>query len=180
MHHSMSFLSRLGRGEPRRETGAGVAEKLCRREDAERLYRQMVAGAARNTNADVDAAIVEGSAGSRKPVLATFMSARGAPPLAPIPCYPFRSRRPSRSRKQRRMASSSRSTMKAYRARRPRPEAFHPPNRWFRATLGEVTINGNLRGSLGRRGSGTRAATSSKRSRISVGRSSGRSSNGRI
>jgi acetyl coenzyme A synthetase (ADP forming)-like protein len=38
----------------------------------------------------VAAAIVEGSAGSRKPVLATFMSARGAPPvLAPIPCYPF-------------------------------------------------------------------------------------------
>ncbi|HEY2797045.1 MAG TPA: GNAT family N-acetyltransferase, partial [Thermoanaerobaculia bacterium] len=35
-------------------------------------------------------AIVEGSAGSGKPVLATFMSARGAPPeLAPIPCYPF-------------------------------------------------------------------------------------------
>ncbi len=35
-------------------------------------------------------AIVNGSAGARKPVLATFMSARGAPPvLAPIPCYPF-------------------------------------------------------------------------------------------
>ncbi|MFY9549578.1 MAG: GNAT family N-acetyltransferase [Thermoanaerobaculia bacterium] len=38
----------------------------------------------------VAAAIVEGAAGARKPVLATFMSARGAPPaLAPIPCYPF-------------------------------------------------------------------------------------------
>ncbi len=38
----------------------------------------------------VAAAIVEGSAGSRKPVLATFMSSRGVPPvLAPIPCYPF-------------------------------------------------------------------------------------------
>ena len=38
----------------------------------------------------VAAAIVEGAAGAKKPVLATFMSARGAPPvLAPIPCYPF-------------------------------------------------------------------------------------------
>ena len=38
----------------------------------------------------VATAIVEGAAGSHKPVLATFMSARGAPPvLAPIPCYPF-------------------------------------------------------------------------------------------
>jgi len=35
-------------------------------------------------------AIVEGSRGARKPVLATFMSAKGTPPvLAPIPCYPF-------------------------------------------------------------------------------------------
>ena len=35
-------------------------------------------------------AIVEGAAGARKPLLATFMSARGAPPvLHPIPCYPF-------------------------------------------------------------------------------------------
>ena len=43
------------------------------------------------SNADaVAAAIVEGAAGARKPVLATFMSARGAPPvLAPIPSYPF-------------------------------------------------------------------------------------------
>jgi acetyl coenzyme A synthetase (ADP forming)-like protein len=42
-------------------------------------------------NADeVASAILEGSAGSRKPVLATFMSAKGAPPgLAPLPCYPF-------------------------------------------------------------------------------------------
>jgi acyl-CoA synthetase (NDP forming) len=42
-------------------------------------------------NADaVATAIVDGARGSRKPVLATFMSARGAPPvLAPIPCYPF-------------------------------------------------------------------------------------------
>ena len=39
---------------------------------------------------DVARAIVDGAAGSRKPVLATFMSAKGAPPvLAPIPCYPF-------------------------------------------------------------------------------------------
>jgi len=38
----------------------------------------------------VAAAIVEGASGAQKPVLATFMSARGAPPaLAPIPCYPF-------------------------------------------------------------------------------------------
>jgi acetate---CoA ligase (ADP-forming) len=38
----------------------------------------------------VATAIVDGAAGARKPVLATFMSARGAPPvLAPIPCYPF-------------------------------------------------------------------------------------------
>ena len=43
------------------------------------------------TNVDeVAAAIVEGAAGARKPVIATFMSAKGAPPvLAPIPCYPF-------------------------------------------------------------------------------------------
>ena len=35
-------------------------------------------------------AIVEGAAGARKPLLATFMSARGAPSvLLPIPCYPF-------------------------------------------------------------------------------------------
>src|SRR6185503_1113224 len=35
-------------------------------------------------------AIVEGAAGARKPVLSTFMSARGAPSLlAPIPSYPF-------------------------------------------------------------------------------------------
>jgi acetate---CoA ligase (ADP-forming) len=39
---------------------------------------------------EVAGAIVEGAAGARKPVLSTFMSARGAPPvLAPIPCYPF-------------------------------------------------------------------------------------------
>ncbi len=39
---------------------------------------------------DVAAAIVDGATGARKPVLATFMSAKGAPPvLAPIPCYPF-------------------------------------------------------------------------------------------
>ena len=38
----------------------------------------------------VASAIVEGSRGARKPVLATFMSAKGTPPeLAPIPCYPF-------------------------------------------------------------------------------------------
>lgn len=38
----------------------------------------------------VAAAIVEGAKGSRKTVLATFMSAKGTPPvLAPIPCYPF-------------------------------------------------------------------------------------------
>jgi acetate---CoA ligase (ADP-forming) len=38
----------------------------------------------------VAAAMVDGAVGARKPVLATFMSARGAPPvLAPIPCYPF-------------------------------------------------------------------------------------------
>ena len=43
------------------------------------------------TNADdVAAAIVEGAAGARKPVLSTFMSAKGAPAaLAPIPSYPF-------------------------------------------------------------------------------------------
>ena len=43
------------------------------------------------SNADeVASAIVEGARGARKPVLATFMSAKGAPPvLAPIPCYPF-------------------------------------------------------------------------------------------
>ena len=35
-------------------------------------------------------AIVEGASGARKPVLATFMSAKGAPPeLSHIPCYPF-------------------------------------------------------------------------------------------
>ena len=39
---------------------------------------------------EVAAAIVEGAAGASKPVLATFMSAKGAPRvLAPIPCYPF-------------------------------------------------------------------------------------------
>jgi acetyl coenzyme A synthetase (ADP forming)-like protein len=39
---------------------------------------------------DVASAIVDGAAGARKPVLATFMSAKGAPAvLAPIPCYPF-------------------------------------------------------------------------------------------
>ncbi len=39
---------------------------------------------------DVASAIVEGARGARKPVLATFMSAKGAPSvLAPIPCYPF-------------------------------------------------------------------------------------------
>jgi acetate---CoA ligase (ADP-forming) len=38
----------------------------------------------------VASAIVEGSSGARKTVLATFMSAKGTPPvLAPIPCYPF-------------------------------------------------------------------------------------------
>ena len=43
------------------------------------------------TNADeVASAIVEGSRGARKTVLATFMSAKGTPPvLAAIPCYPF-------------------------------------------------------------------------------------------
>jgi acetyl coenzyme A synthetase (ADP forming)-like protein len=43
------------------------------------------------TGADtVAAAVVEVARGSPKPVLATFMSAKGAPPgLAPIPCYPF-------------------------------------------------------------------------------------------
>jgi acyl-CoA synthetase (NDP forming) len=43
------------------------------------------------TNADaVASAIVEGARGTRKPVLATFMSAKGAPPtLASIPSYPF-------------------------------------------------------------------------------------------
>ena len=43
------------------------------------------------SNADeVASAIVDGARGARKPVLATFMSAKGAPPvLAPIPCYPF-------------------------------------------------------------------------------------------
>jgi acyl-CoA synthetase (NDP forming) len=42
-------------------------------------------------NADeVASAILEGSTGTRKPVLATFMSAKGAPPsMAPLPCYPF-------------------------------------------------------------------------------------------
>jgi len=38
----------------------------------------------------VASAIVEGARGSRKPVLGTFMSAKGTPPgLATIPCYPF-------------------------------------------------------------------------------------------
>jgi acetyl coenzyme A synthetase (ADP forming)-like protein len=38
----------------------------------------------------VATAIVEGAKGSRKPVLGTFMSAKGTPPpLASIPCYPF-------------------------------------------------------------------------------------------
>jgi acetyl coenzyme A synthetase (ADP forming)-like protein len=38
----------------------------------------------------VAAAIVEGARNAPKPVLATFMSAKGTPPvLAPIPCYPF-------------------------------------------------------------------------------------------
>ncbi|HEY1252304.1 MAG TPA: GNAT family N-acetyltransferase, partial [Thermoanaerobaculia bacterium] len=44
---------------------------------------------AENTEA-VAAAIVEGATGASKTVLATFLSAKGAPPiLAPIPCYPF-------------------------------------------------------------------------------------------
>jgi acetyl coenzyme A synthetase (ADP forming)-like protein len=39
---------------------------------------------------DVSRAIVDSARGSAKPVLATFMSAAGAPPaLAPVPCYPF-------------------------------------------------------------------------------------------
>jgi len=39
---------------------------------------------------EVARAIVEGAGGSRKPVLSTFMSARGAPKLlSPIPSYPF-------------------------------------------------------------------------------------------
>jgi len=39
---------------------------------------------------EVATAIVEGARGARKPVLATFMSAKGTPPvLQPIPCYPF-------------------------------------------------------------------------------------------
>jgi acetyl coenzyme A synthetase (ADP forming)-like protein len=39
---------------------------------------------------EVARAIVEGSAGTRKPVLANFISARGAPPeLAPLPSYMF-------------------------------------------------------------------------------------------
>ncbi len=38
----------------------------------------------------VATAIVEGTKGARKPVLATFMSAKGTPPvLSAIPCYPF-------------------------------------------------------------------------------------------
>ncbi len=38
----------------------------------------------------VATAIVEGVKGARKPVLATFMSAKGTPPvLSAIPCYPF-------------------------------------------------------------------------------------------
>ncbi len=43
------------------------------------------------TNPDaVATAIVEGAKGARKPVLGTFMSAKGTPPaLATIPCYPF-------------------------------------------------------------------------------------------
>jgi acetyl coenzyme A synthetase (ADP forming)-like protein len=43
------------------------------------------------SNADeVAAAILDGAGGTRKPALATFMSAKGAPPgLAPLPCYPF-------------------------------------------------------------------------------------------
>jgi acetyl coenzyme A synthetase (ADP forming)-like protein len=43
------------------------------------------------TNAEtVASAIVKGARGARKPVLATFMSAKGAPPtLASIPSYPF-------------------------------------------------------------------------------------------
>jgi len=44
---------------------------------------------AENTDA-VAEAIVTGAGGARKPVLATFMSARGTPrALSPIPCYPF-------------------------------------------------------------------------------------------
>ena len=39
---------------------------------------------------EVATAIVEGARGSKKPVLATFMSAKGTlPVLAPVPCYPF-------------------------------------------------------------------------------------------
>jgi acetyl coenzyme A synthetase (ADP forming)-like protein len=43
------------------------------------------------TNAEaVAAAIVEGAKGSKRTVLATFMSAKGTPPgMAAIPCYPF-------------------------------------------------------------------------------------------
>ena len=52
----------------------------------------------------VATAIVEGTKGARKTVLATFMSARGTPPvLAPIPCYPF----PESAAIARRMASKS-------------------------------------------------------------------------
>ncbi len=66
------------------------AEKILLADDAiDSLVVIFIPPIASNPD-EVAAAIVEGAAGARKPVLATFMSAKGAPPvLAPIPCYPF-------------------------------------------------------------------------------------------
>jgi acetyl coenzyme A synthetase (ADP forming)-like protein len=66
------------------------AETLLLADDAiDSLLVIFIPPIAANTD-EVARAIVEGAAGSRKPVLSTFMSARGAPRLlAPIPSYPF-------------------------------------------------------------------------------------------
>ena len=66
------------------------AEKILLADDAiDSLLVIFIPPIAANAD-EVARAIVEGAAGSRKPVLSTFMSARGAPTLlAPIPSYPF-------------------------------------------------------------------------------------------
>jgi acetyl coenzyme A synthetase (ADP forming)-like protein len=66
------------------------AEKILLAEESlDSLLTIFIPPIAANADA-VAAAIVEGAAGARKPVLATFMSAKGAPAvLTPIPCYPF-------------------------------------------------------------------------------------------
>ena len=66
------------------------AEKLLLADDAiDSLLTIFIPPIAARSD-DVAKAIVDGAAEALKPVLATFMSAKGAPSvLAPIPCYPF-------------------------------------------------------------------------------------------